>query len=157
MEWPGTARKAAKRTAVEELRPGYPSAPPAARPSNPSGPVYGLARLGTCAPPSRAVQPSGVWRAWRLSLLAYRCGGSTGFTPVSRLTRDFTRKSRSTRSGCPGMDAHGRAPPGRAHHSRHSRPTGEPDRETFSGSAPEVPNHIQNASLTVDRAEFLQL
>src|SRR5687767_1349962 len=40
------------------------------------------------APPSQAIEPSGIEARWR-SLrppLAYRCGGSTGVEPVSRLT-----------------------------------------------------------------------
>src|SRR5688572_20809615 len=100
------------------------------------------------------------FRRGRAAALAYRCGGSTGFTPVSRLTRDFTKKSRSTRIGCP---RHGRSRESAAGGARiiawplwpAMRPTLM--RKPRQNSAAEVPNHIQNASLTVDRAEFLQL
>jgi hypothetical protein len=69
-------------------------APPAAFPDlwNPQGvprpgPIYGLARQN--APPSHDcsqwLDPALV-RVIGTSTLAYRCGGSTGISPVSRLT-----------------------------------------------------------------------
>ena len=67
------------------------------------GPVYGLTRLTARRLP-RLESPVACGARSRFRLgppLAYRCGGSTGVTPVSRLTSD-ANCSRGTRSGAAG-------------------------------------------------------
>ena len=93
--------------AQETPRRRYQSATPRGSSTRFRSGRYTGSRASSSAPPSQVRKPSGVWRTRGVSdfetPLAYRCGGSTGITPVSRLTSDSTFESEAPVADATGM------------------------------------------------------